>query len=103
MPQRPLMSNVVPAGSRICGRQLGSAPKVAKLHKCGTSTLRTRGNLGEAMANILDRMPTNLRAELMGLLHEVDGELEIVDMKSFVLFVSEHGAEYPELLEFLNI
>ena len=49
------------------------------------------------------KFPAEIQAKLMSLLHEVDGEYEIADMKAFIEFVAANGAAYPELLAFVNI
>jgi len=51
-----------------------------------------------AMSGSQNTLPPDLRAKFMSFLREVNGQFELVDKEGLILFVAEHGKQYPELL-----
>ncbi len=55
------------------------------------------------MRNDFDSLPPEIIAKLMSLLHEVNGEFEVIDDRQFVDFVKENENRYPALRGLLKL
>jgi len=48
-------------------------------------------------------LPPELGAQFLSFLREVNGEFEVSDMQGLLLFVVEHGEQYPALFNLFEI
>lgn len=48
-------------------------------------------------------LPPELRTEFLSFLREVNGEFEVADTRGLLMFIAEHGQQYPALFKLLEI
>jgi hypothetical protein len=55
------------------------------------------------MSGDLADLPPELGAKFLSFLREVNGEFEVADTQGLLLFVVEHGEQYPALFNMFEI
>ena len=58
--------------------------------------------MSKTNADVAD-LPPELRTEFLSFLREVNGEFEVADTRGLLMFIAEHGEQYPALFNLLEI